>query len=293
MTILLTGTTGFVGRHVLPLLLAEGHLVIALARREIKAEPVPGWESVITVIGDVATGQGFDEIPWAELDAVIHLAASGVKASHRVWADAVAVNVVGTQRLLAAIKTKAMRTPTVFVARTFYEPLTAQAPALLENPYIATKQAASELAALWAETYAGSTVLGTFFQVYGPDDASGNVLNYAARELKAGRPAIFGSGRGLRDWIYITDAAAAVVASVKTASNHLSEVDIGTGALVTIRTAIEALASESGQAEAVLTFDPAKDRADVDLHLAATARPANWSPALTLRQGLKFLYEKS
>lgn len=292
MTILLTGATGFIGRHVLTLLIGQGHRVIAFARHAVVGEVPVDSERLVTIIGDVATGEGFDEIPWAELDAVVHLAASGVKASHRVWADAVAVNVVGTQRVLTAVKQKASRSPTVFLARTFYEHLTAQSPSLLGNPYIATKQAASELAILWAKDYPGRSILGTFFQVYGPGDDSGNVLSYAARELKAGRLATFGSGRGLRDWIYITDAASAVAASLNSISVGLVEIDIGSGILKSIRSVIEQMAHDTGHSDNELKFDPERDRADVGLTLAATEQPINWSPAVEMRNGLRFLYAK-
>jgi UDP-glucose 4-epimerase len=288
MTVLLTGATGFVGHHVLELLLQEGYTVVCFGRRGATSSTQTG--KLVNVIGDLATGSGFQEVPWGELDAVVHLAASGVKAKHRVWADALSVNVVGTQRLLAAVADLATRVPAVFVARTFYEHLVGQAPALLENPYIATKLAASELASLWAESYQGATILGTFFQVYGPGDDAGNVLSYAAGEIKAGRPAVFGSGRGLRDWIYITDAASAVIQSIKTSNPGMRELDIGTGTLVSIRTAIESLAEVNGGGS--ITFDAIRDRPDVDLVMAASRQVEGWRPMVSLQQGLSNLYIK-
>lgn len=251
----------------------------------------PNFGKFQTVIADVSTGEGFDQVPWASLDAVVHLAASGVKASHRVWRDALEVNVVGTQRLLTAVKQRASRTPAVFLARTFYEHLIEQSPALLENPYIATKHAGSELGLLWAGDYPGRVILGTFFQVYGPGDNAGNVLSYAARELKAGREAIFGSGKGLRDWIYITDAAAAVVAAVIEKQTGLREIDIGTGQLTSIRAMIEQLLAIAGCSNNKVTFDSAKDRPDVDITLAARNYVTGWRPAFGAREGLINLYQ--
>lgn len=288
MTVLLTGATGFVGRHVLDLLLEEGCTVVCFGRRPAASSVQTG--RLVNVIGDLATGSGFQEVQWGELNAVVHLAASGVKAKHRVWADALSVNVVGTQRLLATVAARALRVPSVFVARTFYEHLVGQSPALLENPYIATKLAASELARLWADGYQGATVMGTFFQVYGPGDDAGNVLSYAAGEIKAGRPAVFGSGRGLRDWIYITDAASAVIKSLKTNQTGMREVDIGTGTLVSIRTAIESLAEVNGGGN--LTFDASRDRPDVDLVMTASRQVEGWRPMVSLQQGLSNLYIK-
>ena len=107
MKVLLTGATGFVGRHVLDLLLQEGRTVVCFGRRPAVSSIQTG--QLVNVIGDLATGSGLQEVPWRDIDAVIHLAASGVKAKHRVWADALSVNVVGTQRLLATVAALATR----------------------------------------------------------------------------------------------------------------------------------------------------------------------------------------
>jgi nucleoside-diphosphate-sugar epimerase len=284
LNVLLTGAQGFIGRHVQALLLREGHEVIALVRKSTAFEPL--HENLAEVIGDIATGAGFEEIPWSKLDCVVHLAASGVKASHRVWSDALAVNVAGTQRLLTKIKTSCPQHPTVFVGCSFYEHLTKQYPALLANPYISTKLSASELAQIWAVDYPGSIVFGTFFQVYGPGDNSGNVLSYAAKEMKAGRPAIFGSGKGLRDWIYITDAAKAVMAALNLNTPGVHDVDIGTGILVDIRSIVEKLAELIGYPRNQLIFDSIRDREDVYATLAAIRLAPDWTPSIDMQTGL-------
>ena len=89
MRVLVTGATGFLGRHVLPVL-AERHKVVAMARR-----PVEGFETVVADLTDEF------ELP-AGLDAVVHLAQS---RRYREWpegaADMYAVNVHATFRLLA------------------------------------------------------------------------------------------------------------------------------------------------------------------------------------------------
>ena len=101
ITILLTGATGFIGRHVCTLLVEKGATVLAFGRQAPVLEQ--SSDSVRWIAGDLSSGLGLDDIPWADVDAVIHLAAAGVKASCRDWPTALAVNVVGTQRLLSAV----------------------------------------------------------------------------------------------------------------------------------------------------------------------------------------------
>jgi len=67
VNVLVTGASGFVGRHVLEQLLATGHRVIALARRGANF-PV----EVEVALGDVVSGEGLAAAS-ASVEAVIHL----------------------------------------------------------------------------------------------------------------------------------------------------------------------------------------------------------------------------
>src|SRR5437899_5042326 len=71
MKVFLTGATGFVGRHMLRRLLAEGHSVRALVRDPQKAN-LAEHAKVELVAGDVAEGTGLDQGMQGR-DAVIHL----------------------------------------------------------------------------------------------------------------------------------------------------------------------------------------------------------------------------
>lgn len=287
MTILLTGATGFIGRHVLSLLLARGDDVVSFGR----ARPLSSKEHERNhshVMGDLATGANLDKIKWETVEQVVHLAAAGVKASRRAWPEALAVNVVGTQRLLEAVAAAPLA-PRVFIARTFYEDLVEQSPALLENSYIATKAASTQIARLFADRHSGGVVFGNFFQVYGPGDDPSNVLNYAAREFQAGRTPVFGSGNGLRDWIYITDAAAAVMACLASPHARCASYDIGSGELFSIRQMVERLHALSIGAPAPV-FDPSRDRPDVAITACARMMPTGWRNAVALQDGLQRLF---
>lgn len=288
MTILLTGATGFIGQHVLNLLLALGDTVVTYGRSAPSTVPIPIAARHRHVTGDLATGENLDHLPWAEIGQVIHLAAAGVKASKRAWPQTIAVNITGTQHLLHAIATAChhhKNLPTIFLARTFYEAFAATNPALLENPYIATKAAASEHARLFAQRYQGRVIFGTFFQVYGPGDDPGNLLSYAAREFTAARQATFGSGLGQRDWIHITDAAHAVLACL---AGDATQYDIGSGQLLTIREMVEELHHLTPAAPKPL-FDPSRDRPDVALTAFARDIPLTSHTPLSTHAGLATL----
>ena len=104
---------------------------------------------------------------------------------------------------------------------------------------------------------------------------------------------MFGSGKSERDWIYITDAAAAVVAALKYCSDSVSEVDIGSGTLASIRSVVERLSSIAGCLNANVIFDPERDRPDATITLKAINLSPGWMTQVSVDQGLKLLFNSA
>jgi len=79
MKIMVTGATGFIGNHLVPLLLERGHEVVAVARDEEKASKLSWYADVQFLAQDIHTVEnklGLDE--FGNPDALIHLAWSGL-----------------------------------------------------------------------------------------------------------------------------------------------------------------------------------------------------------------------
>jgi len=101
MCVALTGSTGFVGRHVLAELLAKGHTVRALVRRRGKQS---GSDMrVATIEGDLFNDKAVAELVHGA-DAVIHLVGV-IMENWREGQTFQRVHVDATQRLLDAAKT--------------------------------------------------------------------------------------------------------------------------------------------------------------------------------------------
>src|SRR5713226_8719931 len=98
MKILVTGANGFIGRHVVAALLARGHQVVALVRPAARVDDL-GWPPSLEVFRADLRSSGQLESAFDRVDVLVHLA--GAVSGE---ADAqFAANVVGTERLLAAM----------------------------------------------------------------------------------------------------------------------------------------------------------------------------------------------
>ncbi len=103
MRIAIIGATGFVGSHLVPHLVAQGHGVVAVSRSGRRLE---WWDPAVeTRAADVATGEGMSAAV-AGADAVVHLVAIPREAGGRRFET---VNVDGVRRAVAATEAAGIR----------------------------------------------------------------------------------------------------------------------------------------------------------------------------------------
>lgn len=280
-TVLITGISGFIGQHLARALERDGHRVIGFDL----SVPDKAIGSVKLVRGNLVTKDGFDLVPWDELDAVFHLASAGVKPETRQWPLCVEVNILGTLNLLGALSSAA-KCPTLIYTHSFYEDTLNDNPALRDNPYILTKSVASAAINDYALRYAGRVVDLKLFQIYGPGDAPTTVLPYTCTKLIAGEVAVLGSGVGLRDWIFIDDVVTALMTAMSAGSaGQLNSYDLGSGQLTSLREMVENIAELLGATDR-LVFDPSKDRPDTGLQECASKLLPGWQSHVSSAEGL-------
>lgn len=226
MVIAMTGVSGFVGRVVAPLLVAQGHRVRGLVRaggvlpagarpgESGAAAAVPGVE---LVVGDLLRAESLAELVRG-VDVVIHLAAS-ITVSDTFDEAAYRVNTEGTRLLLDAARAAGVRrfvhvsSVVVFSQAPYDEPLYEGRGYAAESAYDYER---SKLAAhLLALSYNGpgfEVIALAPTAVIGPYDSRPSRIGETVVKIYRGRvPAIFSGGI---DFVDVRDVASAIVSAL-------------------------------------------------------------------------------
>lgn len=317
MRVFVTGGAGYIGSHTLVQLLAAGHDLcvfdnfansspVALARvRQLTNR------DLLLVEDDIRNPEGLTRaLVDFRPDAVVHFA--GLKAvgeSNALPLLYYQTNVGGTANLLAAMDAAECRrivfssSATVY-GEALYLPFDEEHPIAPTNPYGRTKAMAEGMIADWAAATRGaSAVLLRYFNPVGahesgrigedPHDTPNNLMPFVAQVAVGRRQklSVFGDdydtrdGTGERDYIHVSDLAAAHAAALDYAADTqgCDAFNIGTGHGVTVKELLAAYERASGCA---IPFEIATRRpGDVAISYAATGkaeRLLGWKAALDI-----------
>lgn len=203
MRVLVTGSSGFLGRHVVEAHRQAGHEVIGLD--QVPPEPSasageqPG-DGVERIVGDI---RDVDAVTAAldGCDAVYHLAAvADLGAAAKDPLRAAEVNVVGTSAALEACRRAG-------VSR-FVHASTVYVHASAGSVYRTTKRAAESLVHDCAELWGLRPTVLRFGSLYGPGaDPDNAIRRIISMALTEGRIDFWGDGTEVREYIHAADAA--------------------------------------------------------------------------------------
>jgi dTDP-glucose 4,6-dehydratase len=319
-TVLVTGGAGFIGSALVRRIIRNtGDAVVVVDKltyaanldsvAEVADDPRYAFERVD--ICDAAALRGvFDRY---EPDAVIHLAAeSHVDRSIDGPAAFIETNVVGTftlleaalahHRALAPARRDAFRfvhvsTDEVYGSLGPTGLFTEDTPFQPNSPYSASKAASDHLARAWHHTYGLPVVTTNCSNNYGPYQFPEKLIPLTILNALAGKPLpVYGRGDNVRDWLYVEDHAAALLAALD--RGRLGETyNVGGGnerRNIDVVRAVCALVDElapdaTGPRERLITF--VADRPGHDRRYAIDAgkieRELGWRAHETFETGLR------
>lgn len=212
-TVLVTGATGFIGRHVCHYLCASGYSVRAAVRQS--AALPEAWQQV--AVGDIGPDTVWDAA-LAGVACVVHLASYSPPPGAAAEAIAAAyrrVNVEGSERLartaaaagvrrliyVSTIKVNGETTPSD-------QPFTSVSPPQPQDSYGQSKWLAEQIVRAIGDSSAMETVILRSPLVYGPG-VKANFLSLL-RLVEGGLPVPLGSVRNRRSMLYVENLADAI-----------------------------------------------------------------------------------
>jgi CDP-glucose 4,6-dehydratase len=214
-----TGATGFVGSHLVGMLVDLGAEVAVLIRDEVPVTPIRGhWQNRVAVVR--GTVEELSEVERLlgeyEVTTVFHLAAQGRPntTSDRPL-SAFQANISGTWNLLEAAR-RSTKVAQLVVASSddvyggptkpaFDEDL----PLRTLDSYAASRACADLLARSFAKSYGVPIIVSRCGQSFGPGDLDWRgLIPGTIRALIEGRPPVVNRPANLtRDYLYVLDAA--------------------------------------------------------------------------------------
>jgi NAD dependent epimerase/dehydratase len=302
--VLVTGAGGFIGSHLVELLVREGHEVRALVRYNGRDDRGHLDRLDDAVKASIEVHRGDLKDPEAVRKAVegrawvFHLGALiAIPYSYQNPLDVVQTNVVGTAHVLDACRAnpgleRVVLTSTSEVYGTArFVPITESHPLCGQSPYAATKIGSDALGESYHRAFGLPVAILRPFNTFGPRQSARAIIPTVISQALT-RPVVrLGSLDPRRDLTYVKDTAAGFLAIAGSDAAVGRVVNIGRGEDLTIGELVERIAARIGRPIQV-EADPGRVRpaaSEVGRLLAGTAlarEVMGWSPRYSLDEGL-------
>src|SRR5215208_2572237 len=301
--VLVTGAGGFIGGHLVELLVREGASVRALCRYNSRNERgTLDWidEAVLSDV-DVMLGELRDvesvERAVEGTEVVFHLAAQiAIPYSYVNARDHFETNVLGSLNVAqAALRHGVRRVVHTSTSEVYGSaqtvPITEDHPLEAQSPYSASKIGADKLMDSFHRSHDLPVTVLRPFNTFGPRQSARAVIPTIITQALAGDVLRLGSTDPKRDLTYVEDTAAGFVAAVRSDAAIGRTVQLGTGVAISIGELVERVGAILNK-ELTVETDEARVRppqSEVQLLLSdpSLARELlGWEPTIGIDEGL-------
>ena len=302
--VLVTGSDGFIGSHLVEELVKKGYEVKAFVY--YNSFNNWGWldtldksimDHVEVFAGDVRDPNGVREA-MKGCDAVFHLAALiAIPFSYHSPDAYVDTNIKGTLNILQAARD--LGTKRVLVTSTSevygtaqYVPIDEKHPYQGQSPYSATKIGADRLAESFYRSFDLPVTIVRPFNTFGPRQSARAVIPTIITQLLAGKEEIkLGSLTPTRDFNYVKDTAHGFIAMYESDKTIGQEINIATQKEISIGQLAEELIRQiNPNARIICDEDRLRpEKSEVNRLLGSNAKIlelTDWKPQFTFEQGL-------
>ncbi len=302
MNFLITGAAGFLGASLANLLAREGHQVRGLDDLST-GDPHSLSPDVHFTRGDVNDRPRL----WTllqEVDVVYHLAARvSVPESVLYPRDYNAVNVGGTVSLMEAIHDVGVKRVVLASSGAVYgdlpdQPLQEDLTPNPRSPYAVSKLSAEYYVRTIGSLWGIETVSLRIFNAYGPGQHLPPshppvVPHYLRQALRGGTLVAHGDGSQTRDYIYVDDVIAAMVAAATAPRIDGLVINVGSGQECSVRDLVKSVLSVTGsRANVVYNAQSSGGVSRMRADLARAREKLRFQPSIALEEGLRLTLQR-
>jgi nucleoside-diphosphate-sugar epimerase len=289
LKILITGGSGFIGRHICQRLCDEGAEVHATSRQaQVRVKGGPVWWQA-----DVADMAQARRIFTAVKPHIVFHFVGCVSASpdfelvlptyHSLLTSTVNVLLMAAQSGCARI----------ILPGSFTEPAPGKDDPIPGSPYAAAKWASSTYGRMFHMLYKTPAVIVRPFMTYGPAQAPTKLIPSVTLALLRGEVPKVSSGKTKADWVYITDVIDGLLRAATIPAIEGRTIDLGTGSLVSVRDVVIRLV-QLAQTDIDVLFGALPDRPaenEVRANTAIASELLGWTASTSLQSGLRQTFD--
>ncbi len=299
MRIVVTGAQGFLGRHLVRRLAAEGRHVLAVDRRPAAlAQSIPGVQYHVSDLVDPATLIPPECEPVGPF-VLVHLAwdLRQRETSYRVQSEQVSA----LAGLLDAWRDRGL---TYVIAPGSAQEFGARGGVMDEealpleplSPYGWAKRATFEMAGSWSRQCGIGLLWLRPFIIYGPGQAGSMLVPYAIRQAQEGQRAEFSDGLQVRDFVYVDDVVDAIARGLERPVAGPVALNLGSRDPVRARDLLQAIADHFRAGDRFVFGARPRRSAEPDEQIADCSRAEQvlgWRPAIGWREGIRRACEET
>lgn len=284
--VLVSGATGFIGRHLCRALLTLGAEVTGLSR-SASTSNVPHGVKPLTAdlrcLGEVEAAM--DHV---RPDLIFHLAGLvTARPDRELVMPMFEANAAGTIHLLRAALARGCERFVLIGSAEASDSKNGSGP---NSPYGASKLVAQIYSEMFYRLYGLPVVCLRPFLTYGPEQEPTKLIPYTILTLLRGENPLLSSGNRVCDAIYVEDVVRGLLMAAVAPVSVLGErIDLGSGKGITIKELVETIVKFLGSPGSPV-FGAIPDRlneATTESDLERTRSLLGWTPHWSLEEGLR------